>query len=231
MREVRGADEERDMQEIRVLVVDGGDALARSLAQALPRRTNVRVLGPVADPLEAAALFDAGTVDVVVVDLDADEGVRSLEAIRDASERVRVVVTTDDDRPAVLANALGAGACGIIAKTVTSEELVRGLRMTVAGELVIPERDLPGVVGRLQGGESGPSAEARFASLTGRENQILRALAEGLPTPEIAALFGISPLTVQSHVKSILAKLGVHSKVEAVTIAWRLGLGVGTRTA
>ena len=219
------------MQEIRVLVVDCGDALARSLAHALPRRTSIRVLGPVSDPLEAAAQFEAGTVDVAVVDLDGADGVRNLEAIRDASERARVVVITDDDRPAVLANALGAGACGIIAKAVTSDELVRGLRRTVAGELVIPERDLPGVVGRLQGGDCGPSAEARLASLTGRENEILRALADGLPKPEIATLFGISPLTVQSHVKSILAKLGVHSKVEAVTLAWRLGLGVGTRTA
>jgi DNA-binding NarL/FixJ family response regulator len=66
--------------------------------------------------------------------------------------------------------------------------------------------------------------EVLLRSLTRRETEILRSLAGGRTTTEVADALGISALTVQSHVKSILAKLGVHSKIEAVTIAWRYGL-------
>jgi len=96
---------------------------------------------------------------------------------------------------------------------------------------VIPERDLHRVVGRLQRATLEVSDEARLASLTVRERQILNALAEGRSTADVAGGFGISVMTVQSHVKSILAKLGVHSKVEAVTLAFRYGMGIASRTA
>jgi two-component system nitrate/nitrite response regulator NarL len=74
-------------------------------------------------------------------------------------------------------------------------------------------------------------AELALRRLTARETEILRALAGGEATGEIAEQLGISPLTVQSHVKSILAKLGVHSKIEAVTMAWRFGLATASRPA
>ena len=64
-----------------------------------------------------------------------------------------------------------------------------------------------------------------------REREILRLLADGIPTTDIAVSLGISPMTVQSHLKNILAKLGVHSKVAAVRLAWRHGLGSAIRTA
>ena len=72
-------------------------------------------------------------------------------------------------------------------------------------------------------------AELALRRLTARETEILRALASGETTGEIADDLRISPLTVQSHVKSILAKLGVHSKIEAVTMAWRFGLASVSR--
>ncbi len=221
------------MDDIRVLVVDEGGALAETLARTLPRMTNIRVLGPVADPLEAAARFDEGAVDIAIVDLDraGSGGVHTVGAIRDASDRARVLVITDEESPAVLASALGAGACGVVPRRLSTDELARGLRRAVAGELVIPERDLHRVVGRLRRGGPDVSDEARVASLTARETEVLRSLVGGRSTPEIASEFGITRLTVQSHVKSILAKLGVHSKVEAVTLAWRLGLGAASRTA
>jgi two-component system nitrate/nitrite response regulator NarL len=81
------------------------------------------------------------------------------------------------------------------------------------------------------GAERPPVAEFALRRLTARETEILQALAAGDSTPAIAERLGISPLTVQSHVKSILSKLGVHSKIEAVTLAWRHGLAPATRTA
>jgi DNA-binding NarL/FixJ family response regulator len=220
------------MEPIRVLVVDDDD-LAETLSQVLPRRSNVQVLGSVADPLDAAARFEDGSVDVALLDLDraGAAGVGYVERIREGSDRARVLVITDEDRPEVLAEALGAGACGFVPRMLPTEELVRRLHRATAGELVMPERDLHRVVGRLRRGVAPAADGERVASLTERETEILRTLADGRSAAEIAASLGISPLTVQSHVKSILAKLGVHSKVEAVTFAWRSGLAASTRSA
>jgi len=123
-----------------------------------------------------------------------------------------------------------AGACGVVPRGLPVEEMLRSLHRAVAGELVIPERDLHRVVGRIHKSLPDVTEEARITSLTTRETEILLALTEGLATSEIAKRFGIRVMTVQSHVKSILAKLGVHSKVEAVTLAWRAGLAA-TRIA
>jgi len=97
------------------------------------------------------------------------------------------------------------------------------VRRAAAGELVMPERDLAAVVEQLRGSRP-TTGELALRRLTPREAEILRSLAAGETTTQIAEALGISALTVQSHVKSILAKLGVHSKIEAVTLAWRHGL-------
>ena len=155
----------------------------------------------------------------------------AIVTIREADNDTRVLAITDEQRPDALAVVLGAGACGFVPRGVGVEELLRGLNRAVAGELVIPARDLHRVVGRLQRATLEVSDEARLGSLTARERQVLQALAEGRSTADVAAGFGISVMTVQSHVKSILAKLGVHSKVEAVTLGFRFGMGVASRSA
>jgi two-component system nitrate/nitrite response regulator NarL len=123
----------------------------------------------------------------------------------------------------VIADALAAGACGYVPKTRAVDELMDVVRRAAAGELVMPERDLAAVVDQLRGSRPS-SGELALRRLTPREAEILRSLASGQTTTQVAESLGISALTVQSHVKSILAKLGVHSKIEAVTLAWRHGL-------
>jgi len=131
---------------------------------------------------------------------------------------------------ALAAGALAAGACGVVSSEPKGEALLASFRRALAGELVLPAIHLSNLVDRLRGGRDATAA-GRLDFLTGREREILRLLADGSSTMEIAKTLGIRPMTVQSHVKNILAKLGVHSKVEAVTLAWRSGLGNATRTA
>jgi DNA-binding NarL/FixJ family response regulator len=138
---------------------------------------------------------------------------------------------TEDESAELLAGALGAGACGFVPRRMPGDELLRALRRAVEGELVIPVTQLHQVVHRLRRGGVDVPDEERIASLTTREREVLLALTDGLRTLEVAARLGISVMTVQSHVKNILAKLGVHSKVEAVTLAWRAGLVPATHTA
>jgi DNA-binding NarL/FixJ family response regulator len=215
--------------EIRVLVVDESPGLVQGLILALPRRGPVQVLGPVPDAPEALAALEEGLADLVLVDMDRADG-RGIEvvgAIRDGGGRVRVLAASGDAGPELAATALAAGACGVL-PTERDRSLVDVFRRALAGELVLPAEDLPRLVDRLVGDQTGSRG---LASLTAREREILRALAGGMSTAEIAAALSISPMTVQSHVKNILAKLGVHSKVEAVRLAWRHGLGASARTA
>jgi DNA-binding NarL/FixJ family response regulator len=218
------------MDQIRLLVLGDAD-LAGFLAHLLPRRGRVSVRGPV-EPAEAIAAFEAGEADLAAIDLDlpAGEGIRWIELLRGSSERARVLGICREDSADVSIGALVAGACGVVPRGLPVEEMLRSLHRAVAGELVIPERDLHRVVGRIHKHLPDVTEEVRISSLTARETEILLALTEGLATSEIAKRFGIRVMTVQSHVKSILAKLGVHSKVEAVTLAWRAGLAA-TRTA
>jgi DNA-binding NarL/FixJ family response regulator len=141
---------------------------------------------------------------------------------------VKVVVLTAIQDPEIIADALAAGACGYVPKTRAVDELMDVVRRAAAGELVMPERDLAPVLEQLRGERSRSRAELSLRRLTPRETEILRALAAGETSTQIANRLGISALTVQSHVKSILAKLGVHSKIEAVTLAWRYGLTIRT---
>ena len=216
---------------ITVLVVDDDPRLVEGLVRAMP--TGVRVVGPVGDAVEAAARWDDGSVDLAVVDLDrADQrGLEVVGSVRDACDGAPVLVMTDRDGADLVVGALGAGACGFLSKSARVDDVVETFRRAIAGELVLPASDLASVVRRLDRRGPEVSNEVRLASLTTRENEILQALCDGNSTNEVAGQFGISRMTVQSHVKNILSKLGVHSKIEAVTLAWRYGLATETRTA
>ncbi len=217
-------------EEIRVLVVDGckpsGDRLA-----GLPG-DGVQILGPVPDALSALSALDGEEVSLVLVDLDRVDGsgIETVRAIRQGAVHPRVLGITGQPGAELAAGALAAGACGVVSCEPDGESLMTSFRRALAGELVLPAVHLSNLVDRLRGGREA-SAASRLDFLTGREREILRLLADGSSTGEIASALGIRPMTVQSHVKNILSKLGVHSKVEAVTLAWRMGLGTVTRTA
>jgi DNA-binding NarL/FixJ family response regulator len=216
-------------ERIRVLVVAADPRLARVVTDALPTRGAVAVLGPIADANEAAGAFASGIADLAVVDLDRADGsgIETLATV--AAAGGRVLAASERGGPEVAANALSAGACGLLPQ-VRDRSLLDVFRRALAGELVLPADDLSSLVDRITAADTGDAGGADgLRSLTPREREILQTLAAGASTTEVAEAFGISPLTVQSHVKNILAKLGVHSKVYAVRIAWRHGVATPSR--
>jgi DNA-binding NarL/FixJ family response regulator len=217
-------------ERINVLVVDEGPSSDDRLA-ALPG-DGFQILGPVPDAPSALSTLDGADVSLVLVALDRDDGsgIETVRAIRQGAVHPRVLGITGRPGPELAAGALAAGACGVVSSEPDGESLVASFRRALAGELVLPAVHLSNLVDRLRGGREA-SVAGRIDYLTGREREILGLLADGSSTGEIARALGIRPMTVQSHVKNILAKLGVHSKVEAVTLAWRMGLGTVTRTA
>ncbi len=219
------------MDDIRVLVVGEGLRLAKDLVLAFRRRAGLDILGPVADESAATEALAEQTLDVVLVDLDRPDGrgISIVAAIRDASD-VRVMAATRGPSPSIEL-ALAAGACGVLPPEREPTRVLRAFRRAVAGELVLPEDEPPTLMDRLWRAEARRTEHASLLTLTEREREILAALAEGGTTAEIAGRLGISRATVQTHVKNVLAKLGVHSKVEAVGAAWRAGLALGSRSA
>jgi DNA-binding NarL/FixJ family response regulator len=200
------------MDEARVLVVAGSPGLCQDLLLACGRRTSVRVLGPVPDLTAALAVAKTTHVDLALVDIDREDGagLDTVARIRDAG--IRTLACTRDDRPDVATAALAAGACGVVPRSADAHTYVDALRRATAGELVLADRHPPGTAGHVR---------ERAAALTGRELEVLRMLAQGRGTVEIAEALGISPMTVRVHVKNLLAKMHAHSKVEAVRAGWR----------
>ena len=206
---------------IRVSVVDDHIRLVESLRLAWGRGSRLRVLGPFVPGV--AALRAAP--DVIVVDLERDDGrgLGALVEVCDAVHDVRVIAATTERDPELGSAIVTAGASGLLPSWGDPAEMEDAIRRAVAGELVLPDDHLSSLVDRLRAVRARVTEAANLESLPARELEVLRLLSDGRSTVEIAALLSISPMTVQSHVKNVLAKLGVHSKVEAVRLAWRFG--------
>lgn len=224
---------ERTRDVTRVVVLDDHTLYSEALSMLLSRQPDIHLVGAVRDPEEVVVLLDGDDADVVLLDADAPhvDAIAATRRIRRSSPHTKVVILASVDDPEVMADALAAGACGYVPKTRAVDELMDAVRRAAAGELVMRERDLAPVLEQLRSARPRSPAELALGRLTRRETQILRALAAGEGTTQVAAVLGISALTVQSHVKNILAKLGVHSKIEAVTLAWRHGLAPTSRSA
>jgi two-component system, NarL family, response regulator LiaR len=212
---------------IRVLIVDDHPMFAEGLQLLLRGEDDITVVGVVGRGEEAIALAERSHPQVALVDIDLPgmDGIQTTERLRDLREDLQVVIITAYQEPEMMAKAVGAGACGFVPKTSAADTVADVIRQAAAGQLIMPERSMRVVLGLLQEFQrSRTEVRARLGQLTNRETETLRLVAEGCSTGEIAQRLFISPSTVQSHVKSILSKLGVHSKLEALTFAVRHGL-------
>src|SRR5439155_7721050 len=149
---------------------------------------------------------------VIVVDLERDggHGLGTLVEVSEAVHDVRVIAATTEQDPELGSAIVTAGASGLLPSWGDPAEMEDAIRRAVAGELVLPDDHLSSLVDRLRTVRAGVAEAANLGSLTARELEVIRLLSDGRTTVEIAALLGISPMTVQSHVKNVLAKLRVH---------------------
>ncbi|HET9671623.1 MAG TPA: response regulator transcription factor [Actinomycetota bacterium] len=219
------------MDTLSVLVVDETPGLTQDLLLCLRRRAGILVLGPVPDAAAALDALSDEPVDVVLVQLDRrDEAGIGIVATLRAND-ARVMVATRRTAGLQIELALAAGACGALPARGDGMSLAEALRRARRGELVLPADELPVLVDRMREARGRRAGRSLIDTLTDREREVLTALAEGATTADVSLELGISPATVQTHVKNILGKLGVHSKVEAVSAAWRAGLAIGSRSA
>lgn len=209
---------------IRLLVVDDSPDLADRLARSVTH-AGVRIGGPVLDAIAAERELEREGADVVVVSIGRTDGRGQSIVASLCRQRATPVLVASASPMLGLAHALAAGALGIL-ECDDATTVVDALRRAMSGELVLPERELPSLVEAIR-----QPVEPGLDRLTDREHEILRLFAEGVSTSEVAARLGISVGTVQSHAKNVLAKLGVHSKVEAVRILLRDGMALARRSS
>ncbi len=206
---------------LRVLVVDDHQMFAESVARILGDEADLEVVGVVGNAEDARAAAAAAQPDVVLMDFGLPDldGATTARLLRDAHPSAQIVMLTGQIDDLVFAAAIEAGCVGVVTKDKASSELLSAVRAAGAGELAIPPATLARLLPILR--RDGQSAKPQ---LTAREHQVLELLVEGAPTATIAERLFVSPNTVRNHVQRILVKLGVHSKLEAVAVALRLGL-------
>jgi len=142
-----------------------------------------------------------------------------------AVPEVAVVVLTTFDEDASLAEALRAGVSGFLLKVAPPEQLLHAIRTVAAGNgLLDPAVTLRVIAASARSPAPDPGAAARLASLTGRETDVLRLVAEGLTNAEIAAALFLGEATVKTYLSRMLVKLGLRDRVQAVAFAFRSGL-------
>lgn len=206
---------------VRVLIVDDHEILAASLAQVLDAEPDLLSVG-VAGTLERARSLVATTApDVILLDqrLPDGEGVAAIGELRALRPSVQVVILTASAADHVLVAAIEAGAAGFVSKTRGIADVTSAVRSAAAGEAVISPELLARLLPRLH-----RSGRAAHNDLTEREREVLGLLAEGLSNAGIADRLTVSIHTVRNHVANLSAKLGAHSKLEALSIAVREGL-------
>jgi DNA-binding NarL/FixJ family response regulator len=149
-------------------------------------------------------------------------GIAATRRIKEVSPTTKVVIMTAHDDERLLVEAVEAGASGFLGKDEPADEVLAAAKAAAEGEVLIDPSTLARILHQVtKERQEQREVLARFATLSEREREILRHVAEGKRNDDIAATLFISPQTVQTHVRNVLGKLEVHSKLEAVALAVR----------
>ena len=216
---------------IGIVVADDHEVVRAGFAALLDTQPDFTVLGIASDGGEAVRVCRDLRPDVVLMDvrmpsLDGIEATRQLAGPDGPGPRVLILTTFDLDD--YVFDALRAGASGFLLKDVTAERLFDAVRVIAAGEALLAPavtRRLIGEFTRLRP-VSGTPPLVVLGTLTPRETDVLRLVAEGMSNPEIARRLVVTEETVKTHVSHILAKLGLRDRTQAVIAAYESGLVV-----
>ena len=206
---------------MKILIIDDHALFRTGLTELLNRR-NIEVLDAIGDGREGLRLARERKPDVVLLDLRMPKpnGLEVLRQMRDADLTMPIVMLTTSNEERDLVECLRNGAQGYLLKDMEPDVLVDALNEILDGNTVIAP-ELTGVLAKVvtHGDSPAPTGPGLFTELTPREAEILCLLAEGQSNKTIARNLGISDGTVKLHVKAILRKLNVHSRVAAAVIA------------
>jgi DNA-binding NarL/FixJ family response regulator len=203
-----------------VLIVEDHRVVAEGLSALINAQADMKVVGSVGDVAECVTAVAELDPDVVLLDFRLPDGTApdAAKAIRAIRPAARMIFLTREDTDAARFAAVQSGASAFLHKSRAAAEVVGAIREVARGKMLITPRTIAALLGTRR------AIEAQLERLTPREKQVLRLMAEGHPSREVAARLGISYTTVRTHIRSLGSKLAVHSKLEAIVKARELGL-------
>ena len=213
---------------VRVLIVDDQALVRSGFRMILEARDDLEVVGEAENGAQALELARVLAPDVVLMDVRMPvlDGVEATRRLLESGSGARVIILTTFDLDEYVFEALRAGASGFLLKDVQPAQLAEAIRIVASGEALlapsITRRLLDRFAASFDASEKQPPPE--LDSLTPRELEILRLIAAGLSNAEIAAELVVSETTVKTHVSSVLRKLQLRDRVQAVVLAYEAGL-------
>jgi PAS domain S-box-containing protein len=209
----------------RILLVDDHASFRQGVVAALEREPGFSIVGQAGSLAKARELLRETDVGIFDLGLPDGYGGDLIAALRVANPRAQALVLSSSQDRAEIARAVESGAAGVLHKSAGMDEIIDAVRRLKAGETLLPLEDVVELL-RFAGARKEEEYEAQqaIARLTDREREVLEALAEGLDAQQIAGRLHISAKTERNHVASILAKLGVHSRLQALVFAARHGV-------
>jgi DNA-binding NarL/FixJ family response regulator len=225
LKELQGSGERANR--VRVLIVQDHPLLASAIREFLEAEPDMTVCGVVRTGRGAIAMASKEKPDVVLMDqwLPDLDGPAAAAVIQTTLPKVAIVFHSAEDSEDGVLDAIDAGATGYLTKSATAKDVIAAVRRAGRGEILIPTALFAKAVQRRRIGALQETARARLAArFTRRELEVLRLLAAGLETTAIADELGIADHTVEWHIRHLIEKLRVHSKLQAVVEAARQGL-------
>jgi two-component system response regulator NreC len=214
------------MQKIRVLVVDDHTIVRDGICALLALAGDIEVVGEATNGSEAIKIVKDLHPDVVLMDIAMPimGGLEATRRIRRECPKIKVLVLTQYDDKEYVFPVIESGASGLISKAGASSELALGIRAVHHGDSFLspPVAKLLVEDYRTTAGER--AAKDPYNQLTERERDILKLLAEGYSTPEIADMLVITPKTIEGHKTRLMSKLGIHNRIDLVKYALRKGI-------
>jgi len=219
-------------QPLRLLVADDQAVVRIGFTAMLDAQPDMTVVGVAADGRQAVSLATELRPDVVLMDIRMPvlDGIEATRQLLTAAQSPRVLVLTTFDLDDYVYDALRAGASGFLLKDATPEQILAAVRVVGAGDALLA----PSVTRRLIAefaARAKLTVPAEVGRLTAREREVLLLIAGGLTNAEIAGRLYLAEQTVKSHVSSILLKLGLRDRVQAVILAYESGLVVAGETS
>ena len=212
---------------IRVLLADDQAMVRAGFRMILGSEPDIEVVGEAANGEQALAATRRLAPDVVLMDIQmpGGDGLRATRRITESHELTsRVVILTTFERDEYVFEAIQSGASGFLLKNAPPEELINAVRVVAAGDALLAPSVTRRIIEQFARRPVAPDVRARLESLTQREREVLVMLARGNSNAELAAELFVTEGTIKTHVSSLLAKLGLRDRVQAVVLAYESGL-------